>query len=125
MRRGVPCAVVSTALLALSKDSFHYASGGPALSCLAPPSFALPVFLPAFPPEALERSVDASRLNWPVPPPTSLVAQIRVPVGCADEDALPWLDHFLAAVTWAIALHLAADEGLEQRRLGTRHCVHL
>src|SRR5262245_49259060 len=63
MRRGVPCAVVSTALLALSNYSFHYASGGPASSCLVPPSFALPVFLPAFPPKALERSSDAALLG--------------------------------------------------------------
>jgi hypothetical protein len=63
MRRGVPCAVVATAMSALVVDSFHYASGGPASSCLAPPSFALPIFLPAFPPEALERSGDAALLG--------------------------------------------------------------
>src|SRR5262249_8087801 len=57
-------------------------------------------------------------------PPVSSRRYVSV-VGCADEDTLPWLDHFLAAVTWAIALDLAADEGLDQRRLGTRHCVHL
>ena len=56
--------------------------------------------------------------------PPVFVAQVGVAIGGADEHALARLDHFHAAVAGAVALLLAGDEALEQRRFSPPHGVH-
>src|SRR5687767_4749296 len=67
------------------------------------------------------RNVDHGGDDRPEAPAACLIPQVDALVGGADERALPWLDHFLAAVAWAIALCSAGDECFELRHFGPAH----
>jgi hypothetical protein len=95
-----------------------------------PPLFAVVARLHGFRKEliavARERlDIDNSRLDRPEAPSSGLIAQIGIPVRGADENALPRLDDFLAAVTRPVSFSRAGDEGFEQSSLGSAHGVHL
>src|ERR1700730_1643069 len=68
--------------------------------------------------------INGARFYRPEASATGFVAQVGVTVGCTDEDALPWLDDFHAAIAWPVTLGCSAEERLEQRGLSAVHCVH-
>src|SRR5262245_29092443 len=74
-------------------------------------------------PQAVE--VDLTRDNRPNAAITGFIFEVSAPVDTADENALPGLDDFVAAVAWAIPFVSSREERLEQIDVGASMRVHV